>query len=316
MAKYGKSTTRSGSGKQKTSQTRSARKSSSASKISSTSSKSTTRGGSGKQQTSQTRSARKSSSASRASARTSSATKTSSASRTSATTSRTSRASIKTSRASSASKTRANRASSPNRTSRTSRVAKSSAKTGKSLSNKRGKSIGKNMNRRTKFRDIKTINGKKFIKGTNSYNVMSGVRKLSKQNIGYTQNDSFSIDMSSEAMLFSIGCTIVSSGEDSKRDFSLKDTQTDIETIDNENILDSKSLNRVTNNKSSLTDTFTNQDDPMYELDEAPPLRAKKEREEQIKSQTVDVINITGDVVSENMKSSNVRSILRLKQFQ
>ena len=172
------------------------------------------------------------------------------------------------------------------------------------------------MNRRTKFRDIKTINGKKFIKGTNSYNVMSGVRKLSKQNIGYTQNDSFSIDMSSEAMLFSIGCTIVHGGKDSKRDFSLKDTQTDIETIDNENILDSKSLNRVTNNKSSLTDTFTNQDDPMYELDDAPSLRAKKEREEQIKSQTVDVINVAGDVVSENMKSSNVRSILRLKQFQ
>lgn len=307
MAKYGKS---------------SSRKSKSSSAIS----KSTTRGGSGKQKTSQTRSARKSSSASRvsartssasrASARTSSATKTSSASRTSATTSRTSRASIKTSRASSASKTRASRASSPSRTSRTSRVAKSSAKTGKSLSNKRSKSLGNNMIRKSNLRSTKAINGKRFTQGTNSYNVMRGVRKLSKQNIGYTQNDSFSIDMSSEAMLFSIGCTIVSSGEDSKRDFSLKDTQTDIETIDNENILDSKSLNRVTNNKSSLTDTFTNQDDPMYELDDAPSLRAKKEREEQIKSQTVDVINVAGDVVSENMKSSNYGSILRLKQFQ
>tara|TARA_R110000824_G_scaffold171811_6_gene349472 strand:- start:457 stop:1005 length:549 start_codon:yes stop_codon:yes gene_type:complete len=102
-------------------------------------------------------------------------------------------------------------------------------------------------------------------------------------------------------LLQTLGVSIVS-GE---KDFSLKETQTDNETVDNPNIIDTKGLKNKKNKKIKTDNIFKNPDDPFYKLDAAPPrsvqLQNKKIKREESKTQQ---IKLGSDLSKMNIVSS------------
>ena len=59
--------------------------------------------------------------------------------------------------------------------------------------------------------------------------------------------------------------------------FSFKDQAQGMEPIANPNILDVEMNNRIKNKRSTLENKFDNIDDPIYDLDQAPPILDKME---------------------------------------
>ena len=95
---------------------------------------------------------------------------------------------------------------------------------------------------------------------------------------------------------------------------SLLSSQTDTETIDNENIFDEIAMSKITNDNIKAFDKFPNTDsDPFYTLDDAPPrTTTSKIRTTSDLQSIVDVQQVTTDVVALNFASKGTT----LKQFK
>jgi len=130
------------------------------------------------------------------------------------------------------------------------------------VTSKRYKSISTESTQTTII-DGQLINGNQ----KNKLKVMNAMRKLNNNgsttylNPGATEHDQ-AVDV-----LETIGCCVL----DMDSSFSLVGTQTDKESIENPNIMDSGSLKNKKNRETTATDKFSNPDDPFYQLDGAIP---------------------------------------------
>ncbi|MAG27529.1 hypothetical protein CMI47_18500 [Candidatus Pacearchaeota archaeon] len=168
-----------------------------------------------------------------------------------------------------------------------------------------GRSTARRLSRQTQkrraSRQTEIINGQSYSINSNSYKIKKGIQTLSNRGLVHTEeNDSLTIDFSSEAFLFSIGCIIVRDELEKEKTYSLKDSQTNRQTIHNENIFDAKAYSQLRNKNIKLDDSFCNEDDPIFELDDAPPKRAQREREEQEDSLIPDVVGLSADIAHKN----------------
>jgi hypothetical protein len=150
-------------------------------------------------------------------------------------------------------------------------------------------------------------------KDSKEYKVKNGIKQLAKRGTMTKENNEVSIEFSSEAFLFSIGCTVVKSGKEKEKTFSLLETCSDLEAIDNENIFDTEKFKNKRNKIIPLDDKFPNLDDPIFDLDDAPALRIQKEKEKQQEQENlIDVVDIAGDVVDANLKPGGSGAIRQL----
>jgi hypothetical protein len=109
-------------------------------------------------------------------------------------------------------------------------------------------------------------------------------------------NEGVSIDFICNAIINVYQCSEVS-GIESKKEYSLLDSESDTETITNENILDTSSYKKISNEATSAEGRFSNKDDPFYNLDEALPNRLKSKRQKSIqKSNAPDLVQLVIDL--------------------
>tara|TARA_Y100000034_G_C6874643_1_gene399801 strand:+ start:433 stop:1167 length:735 start_codon:yes stop_codon:yes gene_type:complete len=89
------------------------------------------------------------------------------------------------------------------------------------------------------------------------------------------------------AFLSSVGCfSIDSMSYIGKKDYSLVYDATDVEIIDNENILDRGLFNNLTNKNVSSTDKFSNDSDPFFNLDDAISTASARARQKRASAAT------------------------------
>lgn len=102
-------------------------------------------------------------------------------------------------------------------------------------------------------------------------------------------------------MLETIGCCVVDMGTD----FSLINTQTDKEGIENPNIIDTEALKNKKNKQTMATDKFSNPADPFYQLDGGPPRRTQLQNES-IKSNKYEnqTVTLGADLAALNLSAA------------
>jgi|6_EtaG_2_1085325.scaffolds.fasta_scaffold00795_9 hypothetical protein len=193
---------------------------------------------------------------------------------------------------------------------------KSTRSSGTSRKRTRTRTSGASLSSATKTRSNKrgtrTINGETVKKSSSTYKVKNGITQLAKLGIALTESEEVSTDFSSEALLQSLGCSVVTGGKEKQKTYSLLESETDTETVANINILDAQKFSNLKNKGISLSDKFTNVDDPIFDLDDAPSLKIQQERNISLQKSAPDVVSIAADLVSLNLKASN-NSVL--KQF-
>jgi len=92
------------------------------------------------------------------------------------------------------------------------------------------------------------------LSGQDGVSVRAGVESLSTKDLAKTY-------------LTALGCAVSSENAN----YSLLDTQTDTENIENENIDETDKFTKLKSGTTSTTDKFANTDDPFYELDDELP---------------------------------------------
>tara|TARA_Y100000034_G_C6744241_1_gene330434 strand:- start:114 stop:566 length:453 start_codon:yes stop_codon:yes gene_type:complete len=121
-------------------------------------------------------------------------------------------------------------------------------------------------------------------------------RKLSAAGEMNNINEGVSTDFICNEIINTYQCSVVN-GKESKKEYSLLDSETDMETIKNENILDTSSYEKISNEAKSAEGRFSNKDDPFYNLDEALPNRLSSKRKESIqKSNVPDLVQLVVDL--------------------
>jgi hypothetical protein len=102
-----------------------------------------------------------------------------------------------------------------------------------------------------------------------------------------------STDFIANAIMGAYQCSVVN-GQESKKGYSLLDSESDTETIANENILDTSAYEKISNSAQTAEGRFSNKDDPFYNLDDALPNRLQSKRQKSIqKNNAPDLIEIT-----------------------
>ena len=97
------------------------------------------------------------------------------------------------------------------------------------------------------------------------------------------------------AIINAFECSVVN-GAESKKSYSLLDSESDTETIKNENILDETSYQKISNKAQTAEGRFSNKDDPFYNLDDAPSNRLQAKREKAVKRNAPDLVQFTVDI--------------------
>jgi len=157
-----------------------------------------------------------------------------------------------------------------------------------------------------------TVNGLRYDADSDIVKIKNGLQQVSKRGLASTSlSPVLTIDFSAEAFMFSIGCIIVRDELEKEKTYSLKDSQTNRQTIHNENIFDAAAYSRIRNKNIKLDDSFCNDDDPIFELDDAPPKRAQREREKAQEKESPDIIGVSGEIANTNSQPGQ----LVLKQF-
>ena len=101
------------------------------------------------------------------------------------------------------------------------------------------------------------------------------------------------IDFIANAIINSFQCSVVN-GKESKKGYSLLESESDTETIKNENILDTSSYEKISNEAKTAESRFSNKDDPFYNLDAALPYRLQSKRKKSIqRNNTPDLIDVS-----------------------
>ena len=145
----------------------------------------------------------------------------------------------------------------------------------------------------------KKQNGKTLAKGSSAYKVTGQGRSLSKKGLTQRISPQLSIDAVSQAVLQAYGCSLVS-GVENKTDFSLIETQTDTEEVQNENILDTKALSKIKNKNTKATDKFPNKDDPFYDLDDGLTQKLQQKRNRTMKRSEPDLVELAASLIALN----------------
>tara|TARA_R100000008_G_C3533823_1_gene140829 strand:- start:215 stop:799 length:585 start_codon:yes stop_codon:yes gene_type:complete len=157
--------------------------------------------------------------------------------------------------------------------------------------------------------------GKKLVKG-NIVEVDSSLGKmntaylkLKKEGIAANLNNNITDNEFAIELLSAFNCSISTEA----KSFSLLSTQTDVEQIQNENILDQKLYKNITNQKISASDKFSNTDsDPIYTLDDSVENSILAEARNSLVINEVDLSNLVAEVVQENFSSNGTT----IKQFK
>jgi len=152
------------------------------------------------------------------------------------------------------------------------------------------------------------VGGKRVELNSPEYLISIGNRILRRQDGISPPPPGASLNLSAFQMLSSIGVTLSSE----KKTYSLLTEQTDTQTIENISIFD-PIYNTLTNTPVEAIDKFSNNKDPFYELDDAPPADETKRREKIIEDKlTPHVEKLTAELVKDNVKDSTKST---LKQF-
>ena len=105
---------------------------------------------------------------------------------------------------------------------------------------------------------------------------------------GISSNDEASLNQTSQLLLNDLGCAI--SGEPG-RGFTLTDDDT--ETLDNENLPSTVALNNPKPEELSATDSFTDPNDPFFQLGDAIPDNYRTQIEEEQQAVEPSFVTIT-----------------------
>jgi len=145
----------------------------------------------------------------------------------------------------------------------------------------------------------KKQNGETLTQGSAAYKVVGQSRSLAKKGVIQNINQSVSTDYVSQALLQAYGCSLAS-GVENKTDYSLIETQTDTEEIQNENIFDSNAYSNLKNKNIEALDKFPNKDDPFYDLDDGLTQKLQQKRNRTMKGSEPDLVELAGALVTLN----------------
>ena len=153
--------------------------------------------------------------------------------------------------------------------------------------------------KKLKSKDTRVIGGKKFTSSSSAYKVIARSKNLSRKGLTPRLSPQLSIDDVSQAVLQSYGCSLVY-GVENKTDYSLIETQTDTEEVQNENILDTKALAKIKNKNTKATDKFPNKDDPFYDLDDGLTQKLQQKRNRTMKRSEPDLVELAAALIALN----------------
>tara|TARA_Y100000310_G_C20314763_1_gene637895 strand:- start:111 stop:656 length:546 start_codon:yes stop_codon:yes gene_type:complete len=152
------------------------------------------------------------------------------------------------------------------------------------------------------FKSLTVIDGQPIEKSTSSKLHVLKAGEKSLQRKGFAQSipgRSTDAEYCACNILQSIGCSISAEGAN----YSLLQTETDQEGLDNPDILDQKDFDKIKNEYVTLDEKFDD-DDPIFQLDDTIPI-LKKQQIEAIKSTTTpSVAVIASSVVSYGFSKS------------
>jgi len=153
------------------------------------------------------------------------------------------------------------------------------------------------------------INGQLLVVKSAAFEIQTA-NKILKQQTGIPSLASrASLNLSAFNVLAALGVTL----SHEKKSYSLLDDQTDTQIVENIAIFD-PIYDTLTNKAVEAKDKFSNNKDPFYELDEAPPQDETKRREKIIEDKlTPRVEKITADLVKTNIDNPTTPT---LKQFK
>jgi len=130
------------------------------------------------------------------------------------------------------------------------------------------------------FKSIKVIKGQPIEKASGAlYTLKTAEQKLQQKGFApSTTGRTTNPDETAQVILQSIGCVVSGEGAD----YSLLQTETDQEGLDNPDILDQKDFDKIKNEYVILDEKFDDED-PIFQLDVDVPI-LKKQQIETIKS--------------------------------
>ena len=119
--------------------------------------------------------------------------------------------------------------------------------------------------------------------------------KLSRAGMMNPVSEKAGLEFMCNAIINAFECSVVN-GAESKKSYSLLDSESDTETIKNENILDETSYQKISNKAQTAEGRFSNKDDPFYNLDDAPSNRLQAKRERAVQRNAPDLVQLTVDI--------------------
>lgn len=111
-----------------------------------------------------------------------------------------------------------------------------------------------------------------------------------------------------DVMLSNMGVSIVAIDEE---DFSFKNDEKNIELLQNPNILQKSSFEKLKSKKTKTIDKFSNEDDPFYELDDTRDSRDEIKETVDTLDQTEALADIAKDIFALNLSNNTA-----VKQFR
>lgn len=144
------------------------------------------------------------------------------------------------------------------------------------------------------------------------YSIMLGSSTLHQNGLLIQELPGTNANLCARNVLFSLGCDILHDLDyldDVGILFSLIETETDAEGIDNPSILDQKDFNKIKNEQIEAKDKFASADDPFYELDDQIP-QANKVQIDHLKQRSFPlVVNIAVSMIRNNLQNSTKRTL-------
>lgn len=153
--------------------------------------------------------------------------------------------------------------------------------------------------KKPKSKETRVIGGKQYSTSSSLYKVMAISKNLSRKGLTERMNPQLSVDYVSQAILQTYGCSLAS-GVENKTDYSLIETQTDTEEIQNENIFDSNAYSNLKNKNIEALDKFPNKDDPFYDLDDGLTQKLQQERNRTMKRSEPDLVELVAALITLN----------------
>jgi len=127
-------------------------------------------------------------------------------------------------------------------------------------------------------------------------------------------NPNVSVQNLASGVLQIAGISLTTHTNRNKIDFSLIASQLDTETLDNPNILNPSQYTNIQKRKITLGPMFPNLNDPIYVLDDAPPIRKQTQMEAIASAETVpNLISIAYDMnkITEDPRQPTLRNFTR-----